>query len=231
MTLYKHLFFDLDRTLWDFERNANETFNDIYHKYQLTDRGVTTFDDFMEVYHGINKTLWDYYRKGQIEKEVLNVQRFAQTLDTFGIDDLLLSNNIAHDYIELSPTKKHLFPDTVPVLEYLSGKYELHLITNGFEEVQFKKLINSNLMHFFTHVITSEEAGYKKPDPNIFIYALNIAGTTSAQSLMIGDDQEVDIAGAREVGIDQVLVDYDDKYVDAPATFRVTSLSELLQIL
>lgn len=231
MTLYKHLFFDLDRTLWDFEKNANETFNDIYNKYQLTDRGVTTFNDFMEVYHGINNTLWDYYRKGQIEKEVLNVQRFALTLDSFGIDDIPLSHHIAHDYIELSPTKKHLFPGTVPVLEYLSGKYTLHLITNGFEEVQYKKLINSNLRHFFTHVITSEEAGYKKPDPNIFLYALNVAGTVAAESLMIGDDQEVDIDGARQAGMDQVLVDYDDKYVGSSATFRITSLPALLQIL
>lgn len=228
---YKHLFFDLDRTLWDFETNATETFTEIHTKYTLAQKGITTLDDFMDVYERINLKLWDDYRKGQIKKEVLNVQRFALTLDNFGIDDELLSQNIAKDYIELSPTKKNLFPYTISILEYLFTRYKLHIITNGFEEVQHKKLNNSNLSKYFTHVITSEDAGYKKPDINIFKYAFDITGASPEESLMIGDDIEVDIEGAKLAGMDQVLVDYKNEASNGVATFHITSLAELYELL
>lgn len=228
---YKHLFFDLDRTLWDFETNATETFTEIHNKYTLAQKGITTLDDFMEVYEKINLKLWDDYRKGQIKKEVLNVKRFALTLDNFGIDDESLSKNIARDYIELSPTKRNLFPFTIPILEYLFTKYQMHIITNGFEEVQHKKLSNSNLSKYFTHVITSEDAGYKKPDINIFKYAYKITGALPEESLMIGDDEEVDIEGARIAGMDQVLVDYKGEVLNSLATYHITSLAELYEIL
>lgn len=228
---YKHLFFDLDRTLWDFDTNSNETFCEIHTRYNLAERGIKTTHDFLKVYTEINLRLWDYYRKGQIMKEVLNVERFALTLDNFGIVDKALSLNMAHDYLEISPTKKHLFPDTIPVLEYLSNKYSLHIITNGFQEVQYKKLINSALTPYFTCVITSEDAGYKKPDVNIFKYAFNLAGAEPLESLMIGDDQEVDIAGARGAGMDQVLVDYKGDALNPDTTFHITSLIELYNLL
>lgn len=228
---YKHIFFDLDRTLWDFDRNASETFNDIHEKYFLKQRGITDFDDFMTVYHKINLELWDQYRKGHIRKEVLNVQRFSMTLDTFGIKDNGLSENIAKDYLEISPTKKHLYPGTYQLLEYLSSKYKLHIITNGFEEVQHKKLKHSELDQYFSCIITSEDAGYKKPHINIFNYAFAVAEALPAESLMIGDDIEVDIIGAREAGMDQVLVDFDRILPDSSATYYVNSLFELKLIL
>jgi putative hydrolase of the HAD superfamily len=228
---YKHLFFDLDRTLWDFETNATETFTEIHGKYTLAQKGITTLDEFMEVYEKINLKLWDDYRKGQIKKEVLNVKRFALTLDNFGIEDDSLSESIARDYVELSPTKKNLFPYTISILEYLHTKYSLHIITNGFEEVQHKKVKNSNLEKYFTHVITSEDAGYKKPDINIFQYAFDISGAKPEESLMIGDDIEVDIEGARIAGMDQVLVDYKNEFIGSNATYRITSLAELYEIL
>jgi len=206
---YTDLFFDLDRTLWDFDRNSQETFLDIHNKYNLPGRGITDFDEFMTRYHKINSELWDYYRKGQIEKEVLNVSRFSLTLSSYGIKDKLLSEGLAKDYVEISPTKNHLYPDAHSVLEYLSAKYVLHIITNGFEEIQLRKLKNAGLEKFFSNVITSEDAGYKKPDINIFRYALAVSKVNPEQSLMIGDDIEVDIIGARDAGIDQVLVDYE----------------------
>lgn len=231
MKLYTHIFFDLDRTLWDFDRNSNETFMDIHNKYNLHDKGVTDFDDFMNRYHKINFELWEDYRKGIIAKEVLNVQRFSLTLDTYGIDDNGLSADIAKDYIEISPTKRHLFPGTHEILKYLSDKYTLHIITNGFEEVQHRKLESSGLRMFFKEVITSEDAGYKKPDVNIFRYALAVTGATAGESLMIGDDVEVDIIGAQNAGIDQLLVDYHKVLSTEAATYYVTSLQEISNLL
>lgn len=229
--LYKHIFFDLDRTLWDFDRNAGETFNDIHDKYYLKDRGIADLDDFMSIYHKINLELWDQYRKGLIRKEELNVQRFSLTLDSFGIKDNGLSESIAKDYIEISPTKKHLYPGTYQLLEYLSSKYKLHIITNGFEEVQHRKLKHSELDQYFSCIITSEDAGYKKPHINIFKYAFSVAEALPAESLMIGDDIEVDIIGAKEAGMDQVLVDFDRILPDSSATYYVNSLFELKLIL
>ncbi|HLO90921.1 MAG TPA: YjjG family noncanonical pyrimidine nucleotidase [Lentimicrobium sp.] len=231
MKTYTHIFFDLDRTLWDFDRNSSETFMDIHQKYDLPGRGVTDFDDFMNRYHKINLELWEHYRQGTIEKEVLNVQRFSLTLDTFGISDNNLCESIAKDYIEISPTKRHLFPGTGDILKYLSEKYTLHIITNGFEEVQHRKLESSGLRKYFTEVITSEDAGYKKPDINIFNYAFDVTGANPANSLMIGDDVEVDVIGARDAGMDQVLVDHHHKHSPVEATYYVTSLEELAHLL
>lgn len=228
---YKHIFFDLDRTLWDFDRNAIETFLDIHTRYDLPGRGISDFDDFMARYHKINLELWDHYRKGRIEKEVLNVKRFSMTLDTYGIEDAALSEGIARDYIRISPTKNHLFPDTHQVLDYLAGKYTLHIITNGFEEVQHRKLENAGLSKYFTGIITSEDAGFKKPDVSIFRYAFKVSGADAAESLMIGDDIEVDIIGARQAGMDQVLVDYLKTLPDHESTYYVNSMAELLTIL
>ncbi len=228
---YNHLFFDLDRTLWDFDKNSIETFQDIHHKYELSHRGIDSFDKFLDTYHRINTQLWEVYRQGGIEKEVLSVERFSLTLNSFGIIDDVLSKHMATDYIDLSPTKKNLFPGTLEVLEYLKGKYTLHIITNGFEEVQHRKVAASGLDKFFTNTITSDEAGYKKPDCRIFKYSLDLTGADSAQSLMIGDDPEIDIQGAKAVGIDQVLVDHEGILEKGEATYYVRSLFELASLL
>lgn len=228
---YQHIFFDLDNTLWDFNSNSIEAFREIFIKYQLIERGVDSFDRFLEIYSTYNHLLWEFYRKGEIVKEVLNIRRFALTLNDFGINDNLLSSNIASDYINLSPTKTNLFPHTIAILEYLSIRYKLHIITNGFEEVQHRKLSHSGLTMFFNEIITSEDAGSKKPDASIFKYALKRSGATPEESLMIGDDEEVDIAGARDAGIDQVLVDYKGDKVDTTATYRISGLDQLFTIL
>ena len=228
---YQHIFFDLDRTLWDFDTNSTETFRDIFDKYGLADRGIRSFDEFMDVYKKHNHLLWEIYRQGEIVKEVLNIRRFSLTLHDFGIDDLLLSSNIAHDYVSLSPTKTNLFPHTIEILNYLNGRYKLHIITNGFEEVQYRKLNYSGLTMYFTEIITSEDAGSKKPEPSIFNYAFKRSGARPEESLMIGDDEEVDILGASDAGMDQVLVDYNGEFPESKATYRINSLAELYKIL
>ncbi len=208
MRKYKHLFFDLDRTLWDFERNTNEVFQEMYREYRLKNLGIVDFDYFLNTYHQINNDLWDQYRVGSIKKEVLREQRFADTLLAFGVDDKVLTGAMADYYVTQSALKRHLFPYTLELLEALKPKYSLYIITNGFEEVQAKKLHSSGLHRYFQQVITSERAGKKKPDRHIFEYALQMASAQCAESIMIGDDLEVDIEGAAKAGIDQVYVNY-----------------------
>lgn len=202
--IYQHIFFDLDMTLWDFENNAHEAYKDIYVKFELDKRGVESIDSFLKCYFVHNEKLWDQYRKGEIQKEFLRSQRFKLTLLDFGIDDSNLAEDIGLEYITISPKKTGLFPNAHEILKYLHKKYHLHIITNGFEEVQFTKMKNSKLDGYFRNVITSEDAGSKKPDPGIFNYALNKAGAKAEYSLMIGDDPEVDVLGGEAVGIDGI---------------------------
>ena len=202
---YKHIFIDLDKTIWDFESNSKATFSEIFTKHKLETIGVSGLDRFTEVYRKINDMLWALYRENKIKKEVLNIRRFELTLLEFGIDDLILATHISEDYVTLSPQKKILFPYSHEALKYLKTKYSLHIITNGFEELQQQKLDNCNLRKYFTTVTTSEEAGVKKPESLIFKLALQKAGAGISESLMIGDDLEVDVAGAKGIGMDTLF--------------------------
>ncbi|MEI6747767.1 MAG: YjjG family noncanonical pyrimidine nucleotidase [Bacteroidales bacterium] len=231
MKHYKHLFFDLDRTLWDFETNSDETLNDILIKYDLASKGITSLKMFKGVYSGINTMLWNLYLNGEIIKEKLNTQRFNLTLEAFGITDTLLANSMADDYVEMSPLKTNLFPFAMEMLEYLHGQYKLHIITNGFEEVQFKKLERTGMGRYFNQVITSEEAGAMKPNEQIFLFALNKACALASESLMIGDEIEIDLLGAKSVGLDQMYVNHHGKIHKESFTFEVMSLSEIMEIL
>lgn len=229
--LYQDIFFDLDHTLWDFETNSLETLIEIFEKHSLKAAGIPNVDAFIEVYHNHNHRLWRDYRMGEIEKEELRVQRFGLCLNDFGITDSVLIESIANDYVSISPTKTNLFSDVHEILTYLKSKYRLHIITNGFVEVQYTKLEHSGLRPYFTEIITSEEAGANKPDPAIFKYALKLSNATAQTSLMIGDNIEVDIEGARLAGLDQVLVDFSDEHQDSRVTYRITGLIQLAKIL
>jgi len=228
---YKHLFFDLDHTLWDFERNAEETKKELFETLGLAGRGIPSYEAFRERYVGINTGLWALYRENGIEKDDLNFKRFYLTLCEFGVDDRELGSRMAAGFIEGISSKTYLFPYAKEILEYLYPRYPMYIITNGFEEVQFSKLKNSGLDRYFTRVITSEEAGAKKPDPRIFLYALQKVNALPEESLMIGDDLEVDIAGAREVGIDQLFVNHGGIIHNDPVSWEVRHLSEIEKIL
>ncbi|MEI6060010.1 MAG: YjjG family noncanonical pyrimidine nucleotidase [Bacteroidota bacterium] len=228
---YKHIFFDLDHTLWDFERNAEETKRELFETLNLKDRGIDNYELFREKYIGINQALWALYREDKIEKDALNFKRFYDTLCLLGIDDRQLGEAMASGFIEGISSKTYLFPNAMEVLEYLQGKYPLYIITNGFEEVQFSKLRNSGMDRFFKSVITSEEAGVKKPDAEIFHYALRKTGALAQDSLMIGDDLEIDMAGARQLGMDQLYVNHDRKKHADPVTMEVFSLEEIIGLL
>ena len=230
MTKYKHIYFDLDRTLWDFDNNARETFIEIYNKRNLNSI-FNSFDAFYNTYNKYNDLLWKDYRDGKIEKSELRWKRFALTLEEFGVIDNELAKHIGEDYVLISPTKKQLFPFTHETLSYLKEKYKLYIITNGFSEIQFIKLVNSNLDKYFTHVFTSEEAGAQKPSPIIFEHALKIANAEINECLMIGDDLETDILGARNMGIDQVYFNTDKVRHNEAITYEISSLNELKGVL
>lgn len=224
---YKHLFFDLDRTLWDFEKSAAQTFDDIFDRFALESKGIPSVASLFSHYTRHNEHLWDLYRVGKIEKEVLRGLRFNLTLKDFGIEDSGLAEDIGDYYIEESPRKVNLFPYSHELLQYLRPQYQLHLITNGFSEVQEVKLKSSALDQYFDQVITSEEAGAKKPNQAIFQFAFERTGAFASDSLMIGDDVEVDIVGAQQVGMDQVLFDPEGIHSPDTGTYYIRGLQEL----
>lgn len=231
MNEYKHIFFDLDQTIWDFETNSRETLIELADKYDFTSKGIHSIPTFLQEYFHINEKMWDDYRKGLVDKNRLRYGRFEDTLKKFHIDDKLLAQNIANDYISMAPFKTNMFPHTLEVLDYLKQKYTLHIITNGFEEVQYIKIKNCGIEPYFEHVITSEKAGFTKPDIRIFHYSMQTAKTNSTNSLMIGDNIDADIIGARNAGIHQVYFNPSGLAHTEDITYEIKSLKELMAFL
>lgn len=231
MKIYKHLFFDLDRTLWDFDAAAEVAFERIYEQYNLKSLGIPSAHDFHEVYHPLNEQLWVQYRADKITKEDLNRTRFLKPLEHYGIHDVDLADHLSKDYVYWSPRIVRFVPGTMELLDYLKPKYHLHLITNGFEEVQDTKLTLSGMKPYFETLTVSEEVGVKKPNPEIFHYALRKANASPEESLMIGDEMAVDIDGARAAGMETVLFNPRGEKIEGERTFEVRTLQEIMEIL
>lgn len=228
---YKHLLFDLDKTIWDFESNSESTIREIYALLDLKAKGIEDFEEFHRVYEVHNLKLWELYRRDEIKKQDLMVKRFADALTYFGVDEPETAQKFSTRYLEILPSRTGVFPGTHEALEYLQGKYLLHIITNGFSEVQFTKLQNAGLRKYFSHIIISEDAGAKKPDKAMFDYALSTIGAKADECLMIGDDMEVDLLGARHAGMDQVFfnpmcIEHEEEF-----TFEIFGMEELVGIL
>ncbi len=229
---YQHLFFDLDHTIWDFEMNSKQTLLDLHHKYNLADKGINDFDAFYDQYSIHNHRLWDRYTKGFIKQEELRWKRIYLSLLDYKIADEKLSREMSVDYLDILPNKTNLFPYTIEILDYLKNKgYQMHLITNGFESVQFKKIKNSNLAPFFIEVITSEASNSLKPNKEIFEYALQKSNAKLEYSLMLGDNESADIQGAINMGMDSVFVNHINAVPTVQATYTITHLKELEAIL
>lgn len=228
---YRHLFFDLDHTLWDFDANAKLTLTELFYELELEKTGVDDLDLFHCAYLMHNEKLWEKYRQGQIKAEELRWKRMFNTLLEFRISDENLARSLGGRFLDLLPTRNILFPGAVAALQYLKDKgYLLHLITNGFEKTQHNKLTHSGISHFFLEVITSETSNSIKPKKEIFDYALNKANAFHDQSIMIGDSIEVDIMGAINAGIDQVYVNYLETECCIQPTYIVNSLKQLEDI-
>lgn len=229
---YKDLFFDLDHTLWDFELNSKETMQELYENHKIASLGITDFDAFFNIYTAHNHRLWDRYAKGFIKQEELRWKRIYLSLLDFKIANEQLSKAMSVEFLKILPTKKKLFPYTIEILNYLKEKnYSLHLITNGFESVQFQKIQNAQIAHFFTEVITSEVSNSLKPNKEIFEYALKSSKATLAESIMIGDNETADIQGGINIGMDTVFVNHLNVAPTLPATYTITHLKELEVIL
>jgi len=219
----KHVFFDLDHTLWDFETNSDIAFETIFKKHDV---GID-LQKFLNYYRGINHNYWKLYRNEKITKEELRVGRLKDTFVKIKFKaDFQLINNLSIDYIEVLPNSNLLFEGTHEILEHLQSKYKLHIITNGFSEVQYKKLDNSGLSKYFDKIITSEDAGVKKPNPKIFKYALDLAEATPKESIMIGDNWEADVMGAINNGLDAIYFNYEKQ----PVSENIKSVNKLLDI-
>lgn len=231
MKEFKHIFLDLDRTLWDFEENSKQELLSIFKKYNLQQRGISLANEFIKVYKGINEDCWSLYRLNQLSKEDLRSIRFLKTLEYFGVSDDVLAENIGIDYVNNSPDRTILIEGCHELLIYLKEKYHLHIITNGFEEVQIKKLSNSKLAIYFNEMITSEGAGYKKPHPEIFNYALKLTGAKLSESVMIGDDLQTDILGAISIGMPSIYFNPNKKIHSHKILANVETLLEIKSIL
>lgn len=225
---YKDLFFDLDHTLWDFELNSKETMQELYIKYKMADLGIPDFEAFFTIYAAHNHRLWDRYSKGFIKQDELRWKRIYLSLLDFKIANESLSKEMSLEFLQILPTKKKLFPYTIEILNYLKKKgYKMHLITNGFESVQFKKIENAQIAQFFTEVITSEASNSLKPSKEIFEFALKSASAKLTESIMIGDNESADIQGGINIGMDTVFVNHLKVVPTVIATYTITHLKEL----
>jgi len=227
---YKHIFFDLDNTLWDFNSNSRAALIDIFNTHDLG-RYFESPEPFIDNYHKHNSLLWERYRQGTIKKELLRSLRFEMTLKDAKIDDPDLAKEIGEDYLHLSTEKTIIFPYTHEILGYLQEKYPLYILTNGFRETQFLKMKNCDLSKYFRHVFTSETIGYNKPNPKIFQWALSSVNGKKEECLMIGDDFEIDILGAQSCGIDGVFFNPNKFVTEGRPAYEIESLIELKGIL
>lgn len=199
------VFFDLDHTLWDFDRNSKLAFLRVFEEYEID----LDIHNFMDVYKPINFKYWKMYREGTITKQELRKGRFAEAFRAFDMGfSQEMTETLEVKYIEELPGNNHLFNGARAILKYLSAKYKMHIITNGFDEVQELKLTRSKIAQFFETVTTSEEAGAQKPNPKIFHLALDKAGIKPENGIMIGDTFEADILGAESVGMYTMYYNY-----------------------
>jgi putative hydrolase of the HAD superfamily len=223
----KHLFFDLDRTLWDFEKNSEIALNHLFDELELN-QNILNFQTFHQLYKENNSLLWKQYGAGTLKKEVLRDERFRLTLEQLNVLDPNIVKRMSDGYVDLSPKQTALFPNAIETLQELQLEgFNMHIITNGFKEVQHIKLEKSGLTDFFDIIVCSEDVGKNKPSPDIFHHSLKHANAKPSDSVMIGDDFEVDILGALNIGMKGIHFDPKNQHTSADDTLRIRQLNEL----
>lgn len=230
MKKYLHIFFDLDRTLWDFRKNAAESLYDIIDTYRLGEK-VQDKEAFVERYNYYNDRLWEYYRQRRIKKYQLRHERFRMLLRDYDILDRKLVGEISRYYMNTSPARTSLLPHTIEILEYLEPDYGLYVVSNGFYDVQLTKMKNSGISRYFRKLFTSDRVGSAKPDPQFFNHAVKSVNAKKTESLVVGDDAETDIRGAQNARIDQVYFNPEGKASSVEATYEIKDLIEMKRLL
>jgi YjjG family noncanonical pyrimidine nucleotidase len=228
---YTCIFFDLDHTLWDYETNSKETLQELFAAYSLAKKGVIDFESFHREFRRVNAELWVLYDAGKIGSEVIRAERFKQILNVFNAFEEKLCAELSHEYLYTCPKKGSLMPNAISTLEYLSDKYKMSIITNGFEEIQNLKLTAGNLHKYFDHIVTSQHAGHKKPSREIFDYTLSKYSIACHQAVMIGDNLVTDIGGARQASIDSVFFNHEQIKHDSEIHVEIHNLRELCELL
>lgn len=228
---YKNLFIDLDDTLWDIHFNGRECLEEIYQDYGYA-KFYPTFSDYYAVYMPGNLRLWAMYRQGEIRKEELIVERFLAPVRDFGINDPEYARKLSDDFLERTTRKTRLIEGTLELLDYLKPRYRMHILSNGFREVQYKKIENSGLKPYFDKIILSEDAGINKPHPDMFTYALKSTNSRRNETVMIGDSWDADIVGAYQSRIAQIWFNPAAEVPDGfEPTHTVRTLAEIRNIL
>lgn len=231
MKKYTHLFFDLDHTLWDYNTNATETLFDLVDRYQIINGHPVDHHKFVQQFFIVNEGLWAKFDKGQIDKEYIRKHRFPYLLNKLGIEDFENVEKLQEDFIRECPTRGNLIPGAKEIVPKLAQRYSLFIITNGFDEIQHTKMKFSGLEEYFEEIITSESAKAQKPDPKIFTHSIRLAKADPNSCMMIGDNFNSDILGAKNSGIDQVYFNPDGRDNGYVPTYEISNLLELSDIL
>lgn len=238
----RYLLFDLDRTLWDFDGNAERTYRSMFAEFGLQKLCGVGFEAFHERYRVINDALWEAYRNGTLSKELLALRRFSLTLEAFGCDAnskaiVSLSQKMSDYYVLEGTRQTGLMPGARELLDWLDvrrDRYCLAVITNGFSEAQLPKMKSSDIDRYFDYFFLSEDLGYMKPDRRFFDIALAQMKAPAEQSLVIGDDYKVDIVGAMAAGIPQVYYNIGSRPLpdgSRKPNYEISNLLELKDIL
>lgn len=225
---YQHLFFDLDHTLWDFEGNAHECLIEIYDHFNLKNLGLDDFTVFFQKFSEVNHQYWALLEKREINVDFIRRKRFKTTLSKLGIEiEESFSLEMTEVFMHTLPLKKRLIEGTIEILDYLKPNYQLHILSNGFEEMQMQKMRSGGIEHYFEEVITNEKANARKPEKAIFDYALNRTNASLSNSLMIGDNYEADIKGAINAQFDTVFYNPERRETVEKPTFEICQLTEM----
>jgi len=226
----KHLIFDLDDTIWDFQRNSKETLLGLHQDYNLAKKGVTQ-QKFLQTFKEVNSRLWDQFDEGLITRDVIREKRFHSVLDKLAISHNGEAMQMQDEFMQKCSTSPFLVEGALQVLKHFHSTYTFHILSNGFDEIQFVKLESSGITHYFDKIITSGRAGFRKPQPEIFEFALNEIGATKEECIMIGDNPVADIEGAFHFGMDQIYYNTHEKECAITPSYSIKNLTKLLTIL
>lgn len=231
MRKYKNIFIDLDDTIYDFAAASRESFQEAYNLLGYKEY-FRSFEHFMSLYEPYNLELWKRYGEGKITKSELNRKRYAYPLKMVGIDNQELADTFCREVLGRIPTKNKVIPGAIELLDYLQPKYNLYILSNGFKELQSRKMQTAGLLKYFKRLVLSDDIGINKPHPELFIHALQVADASTEECIMIGDMFDTDIAGAAGVGMDQIF--YNRKQIDTlpfEPTYTVDNLLQIKEIL